>query len=138
MLLDCKNQHCQNYYTNWGNLQIQCNAILHRTRKNILKFVCKQRRPWIAKEILKKKNGTGGIWSFCCCSPVMNQTSIHEDVGIIPGLVQWVKGSGVSMSCGAGQRCGLDPVLLWLWCRLANTSLIWPLVWEIHMPQGQS
>ena len=20
------------------------------------------------------------------------------------------------MSCGVGRRCGLDPVLLWLWC----------------------
>ena len=26
------------------------------------------------------------------------------------------------MSCGVGLRCGLDPALLWLWCR--------PLAWE--------
>ena len=24
-------------------------------------------------------------------------------------------------------RCGLDPALLWLWCRLAATTLIGPL-----------
>ena len=42
--------------------------------------------------------------------------STHEDVGVIPGLAQWVKGpvSGVAMSCGVGHRCGLDPMLLQL------------------------
>ena len=34
------------------------------------------------------------------------------------------------MSCGVGRRCGLDPTLLWLWCRLAATALIRPLAWE--------
>ena len=34
------------------------------------------------------------------------------------------------MSCGVGCRCGLDPKLLWLWCRLAATVLIRPLAWE--------
>ena len=29
-----------------------------------------------------------------------------------------------------GRRLGLDPELLWLWCRLVTTALIRPLVWE--------
>jgi len=34
------------------------------------------------------------------------------------------------LSCGVGHRRGLDLALLWLWCRLAATSPIGPLVWE--------
>ena len=34
------------------------------------------------------------------------------------------------MGCGVGCRYGSDPVLLWLWCRLAATALIGPLAWE--------
>ena len=36
----------------------------------------------------------------------------------------------MAMSCGVSQRCGLDPALLWLWCRLAAGAPIGPLAWE--------
>ena len=34
------------------------------------------------------------------------------------------------MSCGAGGRCGLDPVLLWPWRRPVAVAPIRPLAWE--------
>ena len=55
---------------------------------------------------------------------VKNLTSIHEEVGLIPGLAQWVKGSSIAVSCGVGHRHSSDWVLLWLWHRLAAAALI--------------
>ena len=40
------------------------------------------------------------------------------------------------MSCGVGGRHGLDPVLLWLWCRLAAVAQIGPLAWELPYAEG--
>ena len=40
------------------------------------------------------------------------------------------------MNSGVGQRHGLDPVLLWLWCRLAAAALIQPLAWEPPYAMG--
>ena len=42
----------------------------------------------------------------------------------------------MAVSCGVGHRCGLDPTLLWLWCRLVTTALIRPLAWVPQYATG--
>ena len=48
-------------------------------------------------------------------------TRNHEVAGSIPGV---------------GRRRGLDPALLWLWCRPVATAPIGPLVWEAPYAMG--
>ena len=71
-------------------------------------------------------------------SLVMNLTSIHEGLGSVPGPSQWVKGSGIFISCGVGGRHSLDLALLCLWCRLAATTPIWALPWEFPYTVGSA
>ena len=63
-------------------------------------------------------------------SAVTNLTSTHEHMGSIPGLTQWVKRSGIAMSCSVICRHGSDSMLLWLWCRPAVAVPIRPLAWK--------
>ena len=65
---------------------------------------------------------------------VKNPNSIHENMGLIPGLAQWVKVSVIAMNCSTGWGCSLDLVLLWLWCKpeamapiQSHIPWVWPL-----------
>ena len=86
------------------------------------------------KKIKIKKEKTGIPF---LAQQLTKLTRIHEVSGSIPGLDQWVKESGIAMSCGVGQRCGSDPALLWLWCSLAAIAPIQLLHWELLMPWVQ-
>ena len=60
-----------------------------------------------------------------------NPTSLHENTSSIPGFYQWVGDlTIVTVSSGVGRRHGLDPMLLWLWCRLAAVAPFRPLAWK--------
>ena len=68
MFLGWKNQYCQNDYTIQSNLQIQYNPCQNYQREfftgleqTISQFVRKHKTPQIAKVILRKKNGAGGL-----------------------------------------------------------------------------
>ena len=76
------------------------------------------------------------LTNSCCGSAERNLTNIHEEMGLIPGPTQWVKGWIISMGYGVGSRGSSELVLLWLWCRPEAVALIWPLVCELPCATG--
>ena len=64
IFLDWKNQYSENEYATQSNLQIQCNPYQTTNgifSQNLEKIISQFIWSWIAKVILRKKNGTGGI-----------------------------------------------------------------------------
>ena len=66
MFMD-QNNNSETEYTTQSNLQIQCNPnqatkdIFHRRKNNFTTCMEIQKKTLIAKAILRKKDGTGGI-----------------------------------------------------------------------------
>ena len=69
------------------------------------------------KQLNQKKLGNG---IPIVAQQVKNLTGNHEDAGLIPDLVHWIKDLGLLPAV----VCGLDPSLLWLWFRPAATAPI--------------
>ena len=98
MFLDWKNRYFENDYTTQIKLQIQCNPyqttnghvwyqyqnlVLTELEQRISQFTHKYQRPQIAKTILRKKNGAGGIR--------LPDFRIHNKATVIRTVWYWQK-----------------------------------------------
>ena len=73
-----------------------------------------------------------------CGTVEMNPTSIHEDVGSIPGLAQVGQGSSVAVNYGVGHRHSSDLEFLWLWRRPAAAAPFQLLACELPHAVGMA
>ena len=84
----------------WVNEHVKnCSNFILSQKMHMASFLAFQMDTYLKKENVRVP---------VVAQQVTNLTSIHEDVSLIPGLTQWVKRSGIAMSCGVGCRCSSD------------------------------
>ena len=67
-----------------------------------------------------------------------NPTRIQLGCGLDPWPCSVGRGFSVATYRGVGCRRGLDPTLLWLWCRPAAVPWSQPLAWELPYAVGSA
>ena len=88
-------KYCRRIVSNYLKLWIKCNEVFY-IKSYANNFPLEKFYKWnyfFIKNILYRSSHRE-----------MNLTRNHEVVDSIPDLTQWVKGSGVAMSCGVGCR----------------------------------
>ena len=73
----------------WGGSGLVCSVLDNVNSQHFKIAMNRSLLPWKIKQIKTASNkGTG---TPCHGTGEVNLTSIHEDVGLIPGLTQWVQ-----------------------------------------------
>ena len=81
---------------------------------------------------LKKKFPECPLWLSGLRTQLVSMNIQVRSLALLNGLKDPVLPQAVVVVC----RCGLDPMLLWLWCSLAAAALIRPLAWELPQATG--